>query len=354
MQRILHASLTAVLLAAAVSAQQTFLLPTLRNNPTNNHYPFAGPTMRYQQWFSALEWQQQTLDPIRVIGMGFLPGPGRTGVGGRVIDIQVEMANARPTTYSGVFDSNFVSGRTMVYPRASLTLQSPASAAFPVQISFRNEFVWDGVSGVVVDIKIFDNGNGGQPYTYDLEYNAFTLGQTARLFTVNDPIARSAATVSAGTGLSVQFRFFQAISWPYGQGCAGAGGAVPLHEVEGGFPIPGNASFGMLLTRAAPQANALFLIGGSSTSWNGTALPFDLAPIGAPGCSLLAEYVAGVTVPTGGGSPGTGIARLPFPMPSNTSYLGASFYSQWLVLDPNALNGVLAASNGLRHIVAVQ
>ena len=45
-------------------------------------------------------------------------------------------------------------------------------------------------------------------------------------------------------------------------------------------------------------------------------------------------------------------ARLPFPLPGQSSYVGASFYSQWIVLDPGASNGVLAVSNGMRHIVA--
>lgn len=339
-------------LAGGVVGQGTIDLPSLRNNPQNNNYPFAGPSMRYQQWFSALEWQLQSPKPIRVNGMWFFAGPGRTGVGGRVVDVEVTMANARPTTYSGTFDNNFVSGRTTVLPRQQLTLQAPASTQFPVRIQFRNEFVWDGASGVVVDIKVFDNGNGNQPYLYDLEYAPFTLGRTARLFTVNNPIARTAATTSANTGVAIRFLFDEALAWPYGTGCVGEGGRIPAHTVDNGPPIPGNSAYTMLLTDAAVQSNAVFLIGGSDTTWNGTPLPFDLAPFGGFGCSLLVDLVASASVPTVGGGPGTGIARLPFPLPAQSSYVGASFYSQWLVFDPRASNGVLSVSNGVRHIVA--
>ena len=339
-------------LAGGLSAQGTIDLPSLRNNPQNNSYPFAGPSMRYQQWFSALEWQLQSAKPIRVTGMWFFAGPGRTGVGGRVADVEVTMANARPSTYSGTFDNNFVSGRTTVLPRQLITLQAPASNPFPIRLQFRNEFVWDGSSGVVVDIKVFDNGNGNQPYLYDLEYAPFTLGRTTRLFTINNPIARTAATTSANTGLAIRFLFDEALAWPFGSGCTGEGGRVPAHTVDGGLPIPGNSGYQMLLTGAAVQRTGVFLIGASDTQWNGTPLPFDLAPFGGVGCSLLVDLVATATVPTVGGGPGTGIARLPFPLPGQSSYVGASFYSQWIVLDPGASNGVLAVSNGMRHIVA--
>lgn len=352
MSRLLRGLALVCGVASGLVGQGTIDLPSLRNNPQNQSYPFAGPSMRYQQWFSALEWQLQSPKPIRVTGMWFFAGPGRTGVGGRVADVEVTMANARPSTYSGTFDNNFVSGRTTVLPRQQITMQAPASNPFPVRIQFRNEFVWDGASGVVVDIKVFDNGNGNQPYLYDLEYAPFTLGRTARLFTVNNPIARTAATTSANTGLAIRFLYEEALSWPYGSGCLGEGGRVPSHAVDGGLPTPGNSAYTMLLADAAVQSSAAFLIGGSDTAWNGTPLPFDLAPFGGVGCSLLVDLVATASVSTVGGAPGTGIARLPFPLPAQSSYVGASFYSQWLVFDPGASNGVLAVSNAIRHIVA--
>lgn len=353
MARLARIVAASAVFAAPALAQQSFDLPTLRFNPSNNNFPFGGPPMRYQQWFAASEWKLSSSKPIRVIAMQFLTGPGGQGVG-RTIDVEVRMAHALPTTVSGSFDQNLVRDNTLVFPRGSLTLQSPGSSATPVQISFQTEFVWDGESGVIVDIKLYDNGNNGQPYTYDMEYNAFTQHRSTRLYTTGNPNATTAATVSTGTGLTVRFLYDEALPWPYGQGCAGDGGFVPVHGTDGGFPIPGNTSYGMTLTGAPSQRSALFFIGGSDTQWGSLTLPYELVLLGANGCFVLADPIASATVTTVGGGPGSGIARFPFPMPPTTGYVGTSFYSQWLVLDPNAPNGLLCVSNGIRHITAMR
>lgn len=346
--------LAAALLVVPALAQQTFDLPTLRFNPQNNSFPFGGAPMRYQQWFAASEWQQQAQKPIRVIGMRFYAGPGGQGPTGRVVDIEVRIAHALPTTFSGTFDNNFVSDETLVFPRGPLTLQAPGSSALPVQINFQSEFVWDGQSGVVIDIRMFDNGNGGVPYTYDLEYSGFTQHRSARLYTSGDPLARQATQVHPGTGLRTQFVFHEALGFPYGQGCAGDGMFVPEHGVQGGHPIPGNAAYTMTLENAPSQRTALFFIGFSATQWGGNPLPFELTLLGARGCFILAEPAAGVTTTTVGGGAGTGLAQFPLPMPPTTSWVGNDFFTQWLVLDPNSPNGLLCVSNGVRHITALQ
>ena len=341
---------TVALCAASLTAQQTFDLPTLRFNPQNNNFTFAGPVMRYQQWFSAAEWQARSADQIRVIGVDFFAGPGAAGPAGRIVDVEVTMANAMPTTWSSRFQSNFVSGEVTVFPRGNLTLLAPGAAAFPVRIPFQNEFVWDGSSGVVIEIRIFDNGNQGTAYTYDLEYLAFTQGRCTRLYTPNDPNATVAQTISAGTGLTMRFSYETAITWPYGQGCAGEGNFVPLHGADCGLPIPGNSAYGLTLSAAASQRNAAVSAGFSDTTWGPLSLPYDLGVIGAPGCAVLAEPIATVMAATVGGGPGSGIARLPFPLPPTTNYLGVPFYTQFIVLDPAGPNGLLATSNAVKHI----
>ena len=57
----------------------------------------------------------------------------------------------------------------------------------------------------------------------------------------------------------------------------------------------------------------------------------------------------GITV---GGGAGGGIATLPLQLPAVTGYIGQSFYTQWVVLDPLALNGLLSVTAGLHSIVA--
>ena len=39
-------------------------------------------------------------------------------------------------------------------------------------------------------------------------------------------------------------------------------------------------------------------------------------------------------------------------MPPTNDYLGIPFFTQWVVLDPNAPNGLLSATNAIKHIPA--
>jgi hypothetical protein len=43
---------------------------------------------------------------------------------------------------------------------------------------------------------------------------------------------------------------------------------------------------------------------------------------------------------------------MPIQLPGTTGYIGMSFYTQWVVLDPLALNGVLSVTAGLHSVVA--
>ncbi len=160
--------------------------------------------------------------------------------------------------------------------------------------------------------------------------------------------------MQVGFGLTTRFRFNEAIAYPFGQGCAGQGGFVPEASTSGGLPIPGNAIWQHDLSNAASQRPALFWTGLSDTTWGSNALPFDLAAIGAPGCLVLAEPFAFAATTTIGGGAGAGTASFVFPVPSRTDFLGTPIYSQWLVLDPNAANGVLAVSNGVVSVPGAQ
>lgn len=341
----------AVLAVDSAAGQQTFVLPLSVGNPLNTNVPFAVGRMRYQQWYSAAQWQARSARPIRVNAMQFRAGSSGLGVAGRQVEIEVTMANG-PTTPSSAFESNLVSGRVIVFPRNRITLPAPTPGTWPVTIPFTNEFVWNGTSSVVVDIRVWDNGNNGNSWTYDMEYDGSSSSAMFRLWAVNNPTATTAGFMGQGQGLTTRFFYNSALSISYGTGCAGEGGFVPLASTEGGLPVPGNGAWTQVLSRAPSQRQALFYMGFSSTLWNGQPLPFDLGILGAAGCSVLAEVVAGVTLTTVGGGPGAGIARLPFPMPSTTSWVGIEVFSQWIVIDPGSPSGVLCVSNGLWHITA--
>ena len=88
------------------------------------------------------------------------------------------------------------------------------------------------------------------------------------------------------------------------------------------------------------QAGAM-LFGTSNTSWNGLRLPYDLRPLGAPGCRLYTGINA--TIPL---STGTGTATLPVRIPNNRSLIGGGFFTQYANVDRGANAGGLTTTNG--------
>ena len=96
---------------------------------------------------------------------------------------------------------------------------------------------------------------------------------------------------------------------------------------------------------------ALNIVGVSSTIWGSQKLPFDLAPLGAPGCKLYTDFVtafSGFTDPAS--TKGYVDFRKPL-IPYDTNLVGAVFYDQIAVLDSsyNALG--VRMSSGLKQTV---
>ena len=110
----------------------------------------------------------------------------------------------------------------------------------------------------------------------------------------------------------------------------------------GGLPILGQ-THRLLVEDALPNAPLILFTGTSKFSWGPIPLPFDLAPLGAPGCQVLLApdiYSFASTDATG-----TGIAD--FPLPNDPEFAGATFFQQWLVLDPSANAAAMVLSKAL-------
>jgi len=100
------------------------------------------------------------------------------------------------------------------------------------------------------------------------------------------------------------------------------------------------------LSGAPPAAPALLLLGTSSTSWQGQALPLSLAPLGLVGCQLQTSVEVAVPVVTGTLGIERGYAFVNVPAPLGAGF-GVALYGQWLVLDgdaraPGAMSGALS------------
>lgn len=128
---------------------------------------------------------------------------------------------------------------------------------------------------------------------------------------------------------------------PYGTGC-GAGAAAAWSS--SGLPTLGNQGFQLGLQSAPLRSVAVLALGTDRqfSSVLGAALPFDLGPLGAVGCSVLADpQVTFALATTSGGS-----ATLPLPIPASLRLGGRELAAQWFVPDNSIGPLGLATSEG--------
>ncbi len=176
---------------------------------------------------------------------------------------------------------------------------------------------------------------------YDVNYDNFrgnTYSGTWDVYPHHDAVyvGEMYNTVGPGTQGAWIVDFFPG----FGSGCPGTGAVVPTQWWSFGPPSPGNAEFALRLADARPNAVAMQVLGFSSTSWAGGALPMGLGAFGAPLCTLYAAPDA-VTFRL---TDGAGRASQPLPVPPGMS---GDLWCQWAVLDPGAPNAAgLAVTNG--------
>jgi hypothetical protein len=123
-----------------------------------------------------------------------------------------------------------------------------------------------------------------------------------------------------------------------GSGCAGSAGTPALAR-EGGYGPWLGDWFALELTNLPPVPAALVWLGWSKTSWGSLTLPFDLGPLGMPGCALRVSPELGFLVPNRNGS-----ARLDLWIPADGSLLGRPFHNQAVVMDraANAFGAIVS------------
>jgi len=122
----------------------------------------------------------------------------------------------------------------------------------------------------------------------------------------------------------------------FGAGCAGSAG-TPSNTAS----APPRLGFNSVITFGnLPAANvAIAMLGLSNTTSIFGALPYDMTPLGAPGCFGRVSPDATVFLLGAGGS-----ASLNFPVPNQGSVLGFTFHTQALALD-SSLNALGASTS---------
>ena len=86
------------------------------------------------------------------------------------------------------------------------------------------------------------------------------------------------------------------------------------------------------------------ILGVSNTVAGSQNLPFDLAPLGMPGCSQLVSTDVVLALRTSA----SGIAFLGATVPSQPSLRGVAFFAQYAVHDLGANAGNTTVSNGVK------
>lgn len=325
---------------------------------SKNNFPVAGPPMRYQQWFTAPQWVRTVAHPVRITGLDLVASQTGLGQAGGLLDIEVTMGNG-PAFISLDMDGNLTNPflvdplpPVVVVPRSQHMLAAAVPGTFPLNLTFINQFMWDGVSTVVIDIKMWSNGVSTQPRSYDLEYTQVGGFEMGRMWGLSpDPNSVSQASFfQQQNGVAMRFTYEEGVTFSYGGGCPGAGNVVPEATTSGGLPLPGNALFTQVVNKANSQKSAVLLLGVSNTAFGAVPLPFDMSLLGGLGCELWTDIVLTVPATTFGGGPGAGSASIGTPIPPVTGFAGLSMFTQWLIWDAQAPNGAMAMSEGLQHI----
>lgn len=345
--KLLLAAISPLLTLACLGAQtQTSRFPTGAFATGQDNLPLASSPTRYQQWFSSSELAIAIARPVRIRSLAFIAQ--RVLQQGSNVDIEIKMAHMTPGLLPVPrFDSNLMSNVITVVPRAVHNLvANPPPGTRAVTFPFAQEFVWDGVSSVVIDLKVFGNGNNNQSYIYECLTAVSALSKTMRLFAPGNPSTLQNATLSQnGIGLVTEFDYIDGVTVSYGAGCPGTGNVTPVAGTSGGLPVPPNPAWAQTISGGAPSVPAVWIAGGSRTMWGTVPLPVELTVLNAFACFLHTDVIT--MIPSNTTAAGVGILSVPIP---GVTLRGKKFYSQWFLLDLGAPNGVLSGTQALWHI----
>jgi hypothetical protein len=125
----------------------------------------------------------------------------------------------------------------------------------------------------------------------------------------------------------------------YGAGCKGIGVApwiVAPRVPEHGAP------FELQAVTSTVNGPAVLFLGASKSSWLGLTLPFDLAPVGAAGCNLLASGEWNVPLKTNI----VGVAIWQTSIPNDPNLFGIQFFTQFFVADTGNRFGWVVTNAG--------
>ncbi len=282
---------------------------------SNNNIPFSWTPTAYQQVHSASSFANST--PTLVTRMRLRMGAGFANRPSATIDVELYMASSPndSNAATGNFANNVTGTEVNVLTRKMVTLpnvpdNSWAVPPFPFDAPF--PYLAGHVSWRAI---VWGNSNGNAIFTYPLDA-WWNLGASA----LSGAGCRSANGTNTAT--------HTATIW--------SPGSTPFVFTGNSYVVAGGLP-------------AILTIGTSATSWGGIPLPFDMTPLGAPGCFIrnsIFTTFGGVTQANASGS-----AVINVPLPADPSLEGAVFHSQFLFIESGANALGVFASGGLTNTI---
>lgn len=231
----------------------------------------------------------------------------------RIIQLEVLMAS---TTRSGTgvttnYANNYDGTPTTVFATRLFNLPSrPIQSTQPTTevtyVPLDNPFQFDSSRNLIVDFIITANNNNNASFRY---------------------------TSDVAPHLTV--------STTYGTACPNSQSTIPALSAN---EVALGQTWSLPLVRGPRSSGAALAIGVGNTSFQGLPLPFDMAPLGAPGCTIHVDVAVNLTAFLNT----SGNFTWNLPTPNNLSLDGVSFYAQVFMVDLFANNFGLISSNGVR------
>jgi hypothetical protein len=247
--------------------------------------------------------------PNLLTGLGFAAcATGRSHFDSMEVVID-HIPAAQPT--STTFASNLTPAAITVLSASNYTWNTTTNVWN--EIGLQVPFVYNGVDDIIVQITMV---NGISPM-------GFHRGARQRVYWIAASGTAPATGSTDSAAGKIEVSMLMARTASLGDGCVGSNG-TPTISFTG---TPQQATtLSLDLTNGLPSGIGLFIAG----TMNGFPFPFDLTPIGAPGCFAytdLAFTSAMLLDPLGAGS---------FVLPIPPSVVGFRFFAQYAVLDPLA------------------
>jgi hypothetical protein len=262
-------------------------------------------------------------DPVEISHLSWRAAGG-TG-GATTWDARIDLSSGGSLPLGQTFDQNHGPDRTTVFDGQFSAVRG-AAGEFLVEVLLDTPFRWDPAQGpLCVDIRK-RAVLGGSGYSLDAVQGGTDLSFAAHTSDANAavadrPVAARGQVLRLGGTVGAN-----GLVTPYGSGCGSQLQAGSL-----GLPWLGNLGFRLAMFDAPANAAATVLFG-----LNRANTP--LGPLGFAGCTLLTDAVLG---DLGVGVDAQGTASTPVALPAGaSSLLGVRATSQWIVLDPNGVQGV--------------